>query len=251
MMLPGIVSCSEQEASDGPIEVTFMVPCLNEEANVVGAIEIIISAMTLVGCSYEILVFDDGSQDNTSGVVAAFQSQHPDAPVRLFRSKVNRGLAFNFVEGAFQGRGRYYRVVPGDNIEPVESIEQIVRARGTADIILPHFVEIRNRPFRRTVISKIYTVLVNMVSGYRVAYYNGNPLYLRFHVMRFHVECSGFGYQAEFLTRLLYEGATFKEISLIAYDREGSVALSFKNLLSVTHSLMTIALRRLRIILFE
>jgi hypothetical protein len=69
--------------------------------------------------------------------------------------------------------------------------------------------------------------------------------------MRFHVECSGFGYQAEFLTRLISEGATFKEIPLIAYDREGSAAMSLRNLLSVTHSLITIALRRLRIVLFE
>jgi hypothetical protein len=112
-------------------------------------------------------------------------------------------------------------------------------------------VEIRNRPFRRTVISKLYTRLVNLASGYRLAYYNGNPLYLRSHVMRFHVECSGFGYQAEFLTRLISEGATFKEIPLIAYDREGSAAMSLRNLLSVTHSLITIALRRLRIVLFE
>jgi hypothetical protein len=69
--------------------------------------------------------------------------------------------------------------------------------------------------------------------------------------MRFHVECSGFGYQAEFLTRLISEGATYKEIPLVAYDREGSAAINIKNILSVTHSLMTIALRRLRIVLFE
>jgi hypothetical protein len=106
-------------------------------------------------------------------------------------------------------------------------------------------------PLRRTVISKLYTCLVNLASGNRLAYYNGNALYLRAHVMRFHVECSGFGYQAEFLTRLISEGATYKELPLVAYDREGSTALNVKNLLSVTHSLMTIALRRMRIVLFE
>ena len=90
-----------------------------------------------------------------------------------------------------------------------------------------------------------------MASGNRIAYYNGNPLYLRAHVLRFHVECSGFGYQAEFLTRLISEGATYKEIPLVAYDREGSTAINVKNLLSVAHSLMTIALRRMRIVLFE
>ena len=79
----------------------------------------------------------------------------------------------------------------------------------------------------------------------------GNPLYLLAHVLRFHVECSGFGYQAEFLTRLISEGASYKEIPLVAYDREGSAAINIKNILSVAHSLITIALRRLRIVLFE
>jgi glycosyltransferase involved in cell wall biosynthesis len=207
--------------------------------------------MAEVGCSYEILVFDDGSSDNTSGVVTAFQAADPLAPVRLFRNKVNRGLAFNFVEGAFHGRGRFYRVAAGDNVEAANIIEEIIRARGTADIIVPNFVEIRNRPVWRKAISKLYTCLVNLASGYRLAYYNGNPLYRRAHVLRYHVECSGFGYQAEFLTRLIYEGASFRELPLIAYDREGSTAINVKNLLSVGHSLMTIALRRLRVVLFE
>src|SRR5262245_4340681 len=87
------------------VEVSFLVPCLDEEANVVGTIETIITAMSSVGCSHEILVFDDGSQDNTSGVVEAFQAIHPLAPVRLFRNTVNRGLAYNFVEAAFHARG--------------------------------------------------------------------------------------------------------------------------------------------------
>ncbi|HEY7664513.1 MAG TPA: glycosyltransferase family 2 protein [Xanthobacteraceae bacterium] len=240
-----------QGTANHGFEVTFLVPCLNEEENVVGAIETIMSAMRRVGCSYEVLVFDDGSRDNTSGVVAAFQAANPQAPVRLFRNEINRGLAYNFVEGAFQGRGRYYRIVPGDNVELVETIEKIIRARGTADIVVPYFVKIRNRPLRRKIISKLYTWLVNLASGYRLAYYNGNPLYLRAHVMRFHVECTGFGYQAEFLTRLIREGVTYKEIPLIAYDREGSAAISIRNVLSVTHSLITIALRRLQIVLFE
>jgi len=241
----------EYEAAKDAVEVSFVVPCLNEEKNVVGTIETLREAMARLGCSYEILVFDDGSRDNTSGVVTAFQATNPQVPLRLFRNEVNRGLAYNFVQGAFLAQGRYYRIAPGDNVEAIDVIVGIVRERGTADVIVPNFVEIRNRPLRRKVISTVYTSLVNLASGYRLAYYNGNPLYLRFHVMRFHVECSGFGYQAEFLTRLIYEGASFREIPLVAYDREGSTSINIKNLLSVAHSLMTIALRRLRIVLFE
>jgi glycosyltransferase involved in cell wall biosynthesis len=250
-MLPEISIGPTSDERHPAVEVTFLVPCLNEQDNVLDTIASIVTAMGRVGCSYEILVIDDGSRDNTSGVVEVFQAQHPEVPIRLVRNKVNRGLAFSFVEGAFLGRGRFYHLVPGDNVAPAESTESIVRARGTADIIVPHFTEIRDRPLRRKVISWLFTRLVNLASGYNLAYYNGNPLYRRAHVMRYHVESTGFGYQAEFLTRLMYEGASYKVMQVVAYDREGSTALNLKNVLSAGHSLVTIALRRLRIILFE
>src|SRR5260370_13322222 len=134
------------EQGPGATEVRFVVPCLNEEDNVLGTIETITKAMERVGCRFEILVFDDGSQDNTSGVVAAYQSANPQAPVRLFRNKVNRGLAYNFVEGAFQGCGRYYRAVPAYNVNLGASPGQISQPRRTADVLAPSLSQIRNPP---------------------------------------------------------------------------------------------------------
>jgi glycosyltransferase involved in cell wall biosynthesis len=232
-------------------EVTIFIPCLNEEKNVGGAVETVVAACRAVGCSFEVLVFDDGSTDGTAAAAQAYQAAHPGIPVRLFRNTKNRGVAYNFVEGAFRGRGTYYRQVQGDNVEPQATLEALLKERGTADIIVPYFTEIRNRPFRRTVISRLYTIMVNLASGYRIRYYNGCPLYRRQHVLRLHVETTGFGYQAEFLTRLIYEGMTYREIPLIAYDRKGSASINLKNLLSVGHSLLSIALRRLRVAMFE
>jgi glycosyltransferase involved in cell wall biosynthesis len=233
------------------VDATFFIPCYNEEENVVGAIETVMAACQATDSSFEILVFDDASRDRTSEVVKAWQASHPNVSVKLFRMEKNRGVARNFVDGAFFGSGIYYRLVCGDNIEPQATHEALLREMGSADIIIPYFTEIRNRPLRRKIISRLYTMLVNLASGYHIRYYNGCPVYRRKDVMRYHVENTGFGYQAEFLTRLIYEGRSYKEVPLIAYDREGSTAINLKNLLSVGNSLFTVVMRRLRVVLFE
>lgn len=242
---------SPADAEGHPPQISLFIPCLNEAENVVGAIETASQACRRLGISFEVLVFDDGSTDGTSEVVQAYRRAHPRAPVRLFRNDRNRGVARNFIDGAFAARGIHYRLVCGDNIEPPETHEAMLAAMGESDIVIPYFTEIRNRPRFRKLVSWLYTRLVNLASGYRLHYYNGCPIYRRQDVLRYHVETSGFGYQAEFLTRLIYEGRSYVEIPLVAYDREGSASLTFRNLLSVGHSLMTIMLRRLRIILFE
>jgi len=201
--------------------------------------------------SYEILVFDDASTDRTADVVRDYQATNKEIPVCLFALSANRGVARNFVEGAFQGHGEYYRLICGDDVEPVETHLEILRRRGQAEIIVPYFTRIDGRKLYRTVLSRIYTILVNLMSGNTMRYYNGCPLYRRFDVLRFHIEATGFGYQAEFLTRLLQEGRSYIEVPLVARDRPGSGSLSARNVLSVAHSLLKIALRRLRVYLIK
>lgn len=231
--------------------ITFFIACYNEAENVQGALDAVVTACARTGTTFEIVVVDDASVDGTCAKVEDWRARNPDAALKLIRRRRNRGLARNFVDAAFAGSGTYYRLVCGDNIEPVQTHEALLAAIGKADIIVPFFTEIRGRPRSRAVISRLYTALVNLASGYRLLYYNGCPIYRRADVLRYHVESSGFGYQAEFLTRLIHEGRTYMQVPVVAYDRPGSTAITLKNLLSVGHSLFTIAMRRLRVVLFE
>jgi len=234
----------------GP-DITLFIPCLNEEKNVVGAIEKVILACGNTGRSFEILVFDDGSTDRTSEVVRDFQDGHPDLPIRLFRRDKNKGLSYNFTDGAFYGKGKYYRCVAGDNYEKLVAHEAILRELDAADIIIPVYKKVENRGIGRTILSKTYTWLANRASGYRIGYYNGFAVYRRWHVMRYSVEGTGFGFQAEIITRLLNEGMTYKEIYLEATYDGVSKAFTLRNFASVGYSLLKIFLRRARIVLFK
>ena len=49
--------------------------------------------------TWEIIIIDDASQDNSVAVVAGISAQHPELPIRLFVNPVNKGLGQNFIEG--------------------------------------------------------------------------------------------------------------------------------------------------------
>ena len=88
---------------------------------------------------------------------------------------------------------------------------------------------------------------MNLLSGCRIRYYNGLAVLPRYDVMRWHPNSPGFGFQADLVTRLLYMGATYREIPVIPKERTDgkSSALKFKNACSVAHSLLEIFIRRL------
>ena len=179
-----------EEALGGewPIELTVFMPCLNEEGHVVNALENVFSASRRTGTTIEVIVFDDCSTDRTSEVVRTYQGRHPELNIRLITLPRNRGLGRNFTDCAFLGKGTYYRAVAGDNYELPEAHDAIMRSLGEADIIIPVYRDVRGRGVLRKGLSRLYTWLVNKISGIRIEYYNGFPAYRRWQVMRFAVE---------------------------------------------------------------
>jgi len=234
-----------------PPSITFIIPCYNEEKNVINAIRKVTEAANTLKISYDIIVFDDASMDGTYEVVKQYMKENSSEPVRIYRNERNRGVAYNFVEACFQGKGQYCRLVCGDDVESLDTHVKLLKEMHQADMIIPYYTSIANRPKFRHLISNSFTKLVNLITGFPIKYYNGCPIYLRKDVMRWHVESTGLGYQAELITRLLREGKSYVEVPLAGYDREGSASLRLRNVLSVCHSLVKLVLGRLRVTLLK
>jgi 2-polyprenyl-3-methyl-5-hydroxy-6-metoxy-1,4-benzoquinol methylase len=252
-MTPSLKNDGEIALAEAEVDVTFFVPCLNEETRVVPTLETVRVAMNRSRLTYEVIVFDDGSTDKTAEVVDEYCASNPQLPVRLHRNPANLGLARSFVDAAFLGHGRHFRLICGDNIEPPESMIAVLAHLGQADLVIPYYPEVPGKSRARLAVSECYTKLVNLVSGYRLRYYNGNPLYRRHDVMRWAPHNYGFGYQADMLTQLLDQKATYLEVAIAGMHRQkgGGSSIRLRNILSVAHSLLEIALRRLRRLLFR
>ncbi len=205
------------------------------------------TAMEETGLSYDVVIIDDGSRDRSPELVRDYIERHPEMDIVFRQNSRNKGWAQNYIDSTFIGKGRYHRAICGDNSEMVSTLRAVLKPLGQADIIIPYYEHVQDKPMFRHIVSTAYTTIVNLLSGNRLHYYNGLPIHRRFNVMRYHPDTRGFGFQAYILCLLLGQGATYKEVALSAQERRAgsSNALTLRNLLSVTHTLSEIWLRRM------
>lgn len=245
----------EHAATNDPsneFDLTLFVACYNEEANIVDTLDTLIAALRECNLTWEILIIDDGSRDHSVEMVRQYIEAHPQTPITLKVNGTNKGLAQNYIEGAFLGRGKYYRLVCGDNVEPKETFVKIFKQIGAADMLIPYHVVCPGRSRGRVVLSRVFTKLVNFITGYRLHYYNGMAVLMRYQVMRWHTNYHGFGFQADMVTRLLDQGFSWIEIPVAGQERKAgaSKALTLKNLLSVSHMFLDLIIRRIAKIMY-
>jgi glycosyltransferase involved in cell wall biosynthesis len=230
---------------ENEVDLTLFVACYNEEKNIVGALETVLAALQEFDYTWEIIIVDDGSTDRSVEVIEDFVEKHPNLPITLKKRGVNVGVGENYIEAAFMGRGKYYRMICGDNVEPKETLIEVFKHLGEADMIL-FYHDVEGKALSRRILSKCYTWLVNLITGYRVKYYNGMALHLRYNVMRWHTNYHGFGFQADMIARLLDQGFNFIEVPLKGNERKTgrSHALTARNFFSVAHTLLDLFIRR-------
>jgi len=238
---------------DCALDLTVFVSCYNEKPYIVRTLDTLRAALAELNFNYEIIVIDDCSSDGSADLVEEYLRANPTERILLRRNGANIGWAQNYVDAAFIGKGKYYRIICGDASEPKDTMIKVFREIGSADIIVPYYGANVGRTWQRRQLSRTYVALVNLISGFHLRYYNGLPVHLRYHVMRWHSNTRGFGFQADLLCLLLEHGFTYKEVEVIAVEQKGekSTALSFKNMLSVAHTLFDIGIRRIANIVYR
>lgn len=248
---PSLAASSLQPGLENPL-LTLFVACYNEEENIEATLDTVSEACAELHITYEIIVIDDASVDRSVELVRAYSARHPERNVRLVVNAENQGLGVNYVEAAFLGRGEWYRLICGDNVEPKETFLKVFSQIGKADLIIPYQTACPGRTWSRMLLSRTYTFLVNLISGYNIRYYNGLCLTRRALVMRWHSSSHGFGIQADLVTRLLSRGVSYLEVPVEARERAtgSSKAITLRNFCSVAHSLFNIAIRRLSKIVY-
>jgi glycosyltransferase involved in cell wall biosynthesis len=107
------------------LDVTVVLPCYNEQHHVVAELERITAAMDASPFSYELLVIDDKSTDDTLAVLRQAQERFPRMRLMPFRRNGGSGTARRI--GTADARGRIVVWTDADLTYPNERIPEFVQ----------------------------------------------------------------------------------------------------------------------------
>src|SRR5665213_256447 len=96
-----------------PHAISFVLPALNEEANITRAVDAVVGVASRYCSAFEVIVVDDGSTDRTASLVNAMSVQHPE--VRLVSHGRNQGYGEALRTGFQNAKLDYVFFTDADN----------------------------------------------------------------------------------------------------------------------------------------
>ncbi len=147
--------------------LTVVVPAYNETANIqYGALSKVSDYLELQDYTYEVLVVDDGSEDDTAALAERFAANH--AHFRVLRNP-HRGKAFTVATGLKSAAGAIVLFTDMDQATPIaESAKLLPYFSQGFDIVIGSRGTVRrNAPMWRRAMSNSQVLLRNLILGFR------------------------------------------------------------------------------------
>ncbi|MBI4861892.1 MAG: glycosyltransferase family 2 protein [Candidatus Riflebacteria bacterium] len=205
--------------------VSVVMPCFNEEGNVLHTIDRTLEALGRLAPEFELLVVNDGSTDRTAALVR--EHRGGDARVRLLEHDRNRGQGAAIATGLAGSRCDLIFTLCADGQFDPEEYELFLQEVDRGDVLLGYRVS-RAEPFRRRMVSRCYRWLIRGLFGLSVRDAGWIKMFRREHLSRLRFESTGFFWETEVLVLARDAGLSIHEVPVHSYPRESGEAKGAK-----------------------
>ena len=107
---------------EGEVHLSIIIPAYNEEIRIVPTIGAMASHVSGLGFSWELIVSDDGSKDETVELVEELGLVN----LRVLKAPQNEGKGSAVRRGMLAARGKYALFADADNSTPIEEVEKLL-----------------------------------------------------------------------------------------------------------------------------
>lgn len=156
--------------------LSIALPAYDEESTLEAIVREAVDEGRALGEAFEVLIVDDGSQDQTP-VIAARLADELDE-VRVHRHAVNQGFAGAMRSCFAQSRGDYVFMAPADGQGPLRDVRLFWALKDHYDLIFSSRLE-RNDSSRRRASSGLWYLFLRFLFSYQIPEFSALFLFRR------------------------------------------------------------------------
>jgi glycosyltransferase involved in cell wall biosynthesis len=192
--------------------LSIVIPAYNEALRIGSTLEKVRQYGETRNFSFELILVDDGSWDETPQILQDFQEHH--AKARILRNEPNCGKGYTVRRGVLEARGEFVLFTDADLSAPIEETNKLLAALETsgADAAVGSRALDRrligiHQPWRREMAGRVFNLLVRMFTGLKIRDTQcGLKLFRRATTRRaFELQrVTGFGFDPEVLFLIQY-----------------------------------------------
>jgi glycosyltransferase involved in cell wall biosynthesis len=192
-------------------ELSIVIPVRNESPNIEPLYDELTTTLVRGGRSYEIIVIDDGSTDDTFDRLAALQSRDPH--LRVIRFRRNFGQTAAFAAGFAFARGRLVVTADGDQQNDPDDIARMADLIDQGnDIVCGWRRNRKDALVTRQIPSKLANLLISWATGVKLHDYGCSLKVFRSEVVK---PLRLYGEMHRFLPAIASQiGVTIKEVEV-------------------------------------
>jgi glycosyltransferase involved in cell wall biosynthesis len=152
------------------IDVSIVIPVLNEEGTLKTLTEKIITVLQSENLQGEIYFVDDGSTDQTPEILDTLAKDIKQVSVIHFRR--NKGKAAALQAGFCQVKGRYVITMDGDLQDDPEEIPRLLAKLKEGWDMVSGWKKVRHDPLNKTLPSKLFNKTTSLLTGIHIHDFN-------------------------------------------------------------------------------
>jgi glycosyltransferase involved in cell wall biosynthesis len=205
--------------TDRIAELSYFFPAHNEGANLRGLVAEALATLPGLAETFEIVIVDDGSKDETPRIADELAAAHPE--VRAVHHSTNLGYGAALRSGFAAARYANLAFTDGDRQFKVADLGRLIDRleAGGADTVVGYRIK-RADPLVRTVYASLYRLANRIFFGLTVRDIDcACKLFSRASLEDVHVESGGAFFSAELLIKLQARGRRIAEVGVPHYPR--------------------------------
>jgi glycosyltransferase involved in cell wall biosynthesis len=200
--------------------ISVVLPAYNEEVIIERTVRHVADVLRRQASDFEIIVSNDGSRDNTAGVLADLQAREPGLHLRVVTHDRNRGYGAALATGFDAARKDLVFLTDGDKQFDVTELSEFLPAMdGQTDLVIGWRRKRADPPLRK-LNALGWKILVNLLFGYTARDVDcAFKLFRRRVWESMTVQSRGATFSAEFLIKARRLGFHVKELPVSHFPR--------------------------------